>query len=152
MSPGTSEKTRKFSRSQIIQATPQRILDALLDLDDLRRWWGVADGLVQREKGGVYALAWDGSEHGYRYVTSGVVQSFLPGRRVRIQKLVYVSPEQPVLGPMKLGFSVVVRPEGTRVSVRQEGFGEGPDWDAHLESTKKGWREALRELKAYLES
>ncbi len=108
--------------------------------------------LLKNRKGGPWALAWGASEHGYHYVVSGIIKSLLPGKRLRIDSLVYFSPDFPVLGPMRLFVNVREKDGRTRVSVRQDGYGQGPDWDRYYQAVVKGWKEALRNLKAFLES
>lgn len=142
---------RKVSRSVQIQASPERVLKAFLDPELMKRWWGAARGLVEERKGGVWALAWGEPGQGYKYVASAVLKSYQPGKRVRLDPLVYFNFERSVLGPMRLSISVREKDGRTRVSVRQEGYGEGPDWDWYYEAVVKGWKDALARLKQFLE-
>lgn len=144
--------TRKVSRSVQVEASPERVLQAFLALDQMKQWWGASRGLVEERKGGVWAMAWGESPQGYRYIMSGVLKSFQPGKRIRIEPLVYFDPERPVLGPMRLSISVREKQGRTRLSVRQDGYGEGPDWDSYYEAVLKGWKETLANLKRFLES
>ncbi len=137
----TAGAGRKVSTSIQVSAGAERALRAFLDPELMKQWWGVERALVEERKGGPWALAWGASEHGYHYVVSGIIKSLLPGKRLRIDSLVYFSPDFPVLGPMRLF-----------VNVRQDGYGQGPDWDRYYQAVVKGWKEALRNLKAFLES
>ncbi|HLE82417.1 MAG TPA: SRPBCC domain-containing protein, partial [Dehalococcoidia bacterium] len=65
--------------------------------------------------------------------------------------LVYFNPERAPLGPMRLTILVREKDGRTRVSVRQEGFREGPDWDWYFEAVAGSWKEALGNLKRFLE-
>lgn len=143
---------RKVSTSIQISAGAERALRAFLDPELMKQWWGVERALVEERKGGPWALAWGASEHGYHYVVSGTIKSLLPGKRLRIDSLVYFRPDFPVLGPMRLFVNVREKDGRTRVSVRQDGYGQGPDWDRYYQAVVKGWKEALRNLKAFLES
>ncbi len=81
-----------------------------------------------------------------------MVKSILPGKRLRLEPLVYFNAERAVLGPMRLSISVRERGGKTRVSVRQDGYGEGPDWDWYYQAVVQGWKDTLANLKEYLES
>lgn len=144
-------EARKVGRSIRIQATPEQALRAFLDVEQMKQWWGVAKGLVEERKGGVYSLAWGEPGQGYKYVVAGVVKSYQPGKWLRLEPLVYFNHERPVLGPMRLRISVREKDGRTRVSVRQEGYGEGPDWDWYYEAVIRGWKDTLANLKAFLE-
>ncbi|MBI4467159.1 MAG: SRPBCC domain-containing protein [Acidobacteria bacterium] len=144
-------EARKVGRSIRIQATPEQALRAFLDVEQMKQWWGVAKGLVEERKGGVYSLAWGEPGRGYKYVVAGVVKSYQPGKWLRLEPLVYFNHERPVLGPMRLRISVREKDGRTRVSVRQDGYGEGPDWDWYYEAVITGWKDTLANLKAFLE-
>lgn len=143
--------TRKVSRSVQIQASEERVWRAFLEPEQMKQWWGAARGLVEERKGGVWAVAWGDSEQGYKNVVSGVLKSFQPNKRLRIEPLVYFNPERPVLGPMRLSLSVKEKEGRTRVSVRQDHYGEGPDWDWYYAAVVKGWKDTLGNLKQFLE-
>ncbi len=117
---------RKVSTSIQVSAGSERALRAFLDPALMKQWWGVERALVEERKDGPWALAWGASEHGYHYVVSGIIKSLLPGKRLRIDSLVYFSPDFPVLGPMRLFVNVREKDGRTRVSVRQDGYGQGP--------------------------
>jgi uncharacterized protein YndB with AHSA1/START domain len=144
-------KARRVARSIQIQASPEQVLRGFLDVEQLKPWWGIAQGLVEERKGGVWALAWGEAGQGYKYVVTGVLKSFQAGKRVRIEPLLYLNPERTVLGPMRLAISVREKAGKTRISVRQDGFGEGPEWDWYYEAVVKGWKESLRNLKEFIE-
>lgn len=148
---GGETSTRKVSRSVQVNAGAERVLQAFLDPEQMKQWWGAARGLVEERKGGVWALAWGDAEQGYKNVVSGVLRVYHPGKRMRIEPLVYFNSERPVLGPMRLTISVREKEGRTRVGVRQEGYGQGPDWDWYYEAVLKGWKETLANLKLFLE-
>ena len=50
----------------VIGAPPDRVLDAFVDTDALREWWDVDRGLIDAREGGVWSLAWDRSDKGFR--------------------------------------------------------------------------------------
>lgn len=142
---------RRVSRSIQIQASAARVLEAFLEPKLLEQWWGVARARVEPRRGGVWAAAWGEPGQGYRYVVSGVVKSLKPARRLKLEPLIYFNWERPVLGPMRLTISVREKDGRTRVSVRQDGYGEGPDWDWYYDAVVKGWKDTLSNLKEFLE-
>lgn len=143
--------TRKVSRSVQIAASPERVLKAFLDPEEIKKWWGATRALVEPRKGGVWAAAWGEAGQGYLYVVTGVLKSLQPGKRLRLDPLVYFSYKSEVLGPMRLSISVKEKAGKTRVSVRQDGYGTGPDWDWYYQSVFSGWKDTLGSLKQYLE-
>lgn len=96
-------------------------------------------------------MAWAESEHGYQYVVTGVLQVLHPAKRLRLERLVYFSPQRAPLGPMRLSISVREKDGRSRVTVRQDGYGEGPEWDWYYDAVVKGWKDTLGNLKRYLE-
>jgi len=124
---------------------------ALTDFQDLRRWSGASRALVQPHKGGVYTLTWEAEDGAIACVASGVVKSFLPDKRLRIDSLVFLDHERGILGPMRLSFNLAAREGGTRLSVRQDRIGEGPRWDWYHDAIFQEWKESLLRIKKILE-
>ena len=115
-------------------------------------WWGVARGLVDPRPGGVWALGWELSPAGYRYVTTGRIVNFEPGARLLIADIVYFNPERPVLGPMQLSVTAAIAPGGCELTVRQDGYRDGPDWDWLYKAVVDAWPATLDALKVHLEA
>lgn len=136
----------------VLQATPQRALNAFLDRADLRGWWGVERMLVQAHVSGLYALTWGITAQGFRYVSMGIVGEYVPDRILGITHYTYMSPERPILGPMQLTVSVEPGAGGAcHLHIAQEGYREGADWDWYYEAVKSAWPMALNGLRTYLE-
>lgn len=144
------DPAKKISRSIQIRTTPEEALGAFLTLEAIRKWWGASTGLIQAQKGGVYALAWKTTDENIAYLVSGVIKFYRPGKRLRIDSMVYFGVGYPPLGPMRLTINVRERDGRTRVSVRQEGFGNGPGWDRYYDAVSQGWKESLKNLKIFL--
>jgi len=134
-----------------IATTRERAIQAFLQLDALRDWWHVDRGLVAPCEGGIWAFAWERSEHGFKYVITGRITALDPARRLVISDMLYFNPERPVLGPMSLTVEAVPFENGCRLTVRQEVTGEGGDWDWYYKVLNWAWPEVLKELKEYLE-
>jgi len=142
---------RKVARSIQIRAEPRRILEAILVAGQLKQWWGASDALVDARKGGLWTLGWKETSGGYKYAVSGVIKSLLPAKRLRIEPLVYLNAERTILGPMRLSVSLREKEGRTRVNIRQDGFGQGTEWDWYYQAVRSGWVDALRNLKQFLE-
>ncbi|MFQ5694536.1 MAG: SRPBCC domain-containing protein [Terriglobia bacterium] len=142
---------RRVSRSAQAAVPAERALRAFVDLEQLKQWWGARDGLVEARRGGTWSLAWGGEGAGYRFVVCGVFKSLKPGQYARVEPLTYFNAQKGVFGGMRLRVSVREKEGCTRVRVTQEGFGEGPAWDWYYQAMRDGWKEALANLKRFLE-
>jgi hypothetical protein len=139
-------------RSEIVVAgSCPRALTAFVDAADLRAWWGVDRALVEPQEDGVYALAWAARGEAFSYVATGVVGAYEPGRSLYLHHYTYLSPSRAVLGPMRL--NVGVQPEApgsSRVTVIQDGYRDGPDWDWYYDAVRGAWPVALAALRDHL--
>jgi Activator of Hsp90 ATPase homolog 1-like protein len=129
--------------------SPLATLQQFLAVEAMQRWWGVARGLVEPRIGGVWALGWDVSPQGYRYVTTGIIAAYRPEKELRIDQLVYFNPDRSVLGPMRLKFEVVPEQQGCRLKVSQDGYLTGGDWDWYYDAVSQGWPMALELLRRH---
>ena len=63
-----------------MEATPDEVIQAFVDSDDLTAWWQVTRSLVEPEKGGVWSIAWDDwGEEKTHHSWSGVISDIGPG-------------------------------------------------------------------------
>jgi len=129
--------------------SPPAALQQFLTVEAMQRWWKVARGLVEPRIGGVWALGWDLSTQGYHYVTTGIIAAYRPENELRIDQLVYFSPDRAILGPMRLKLEVVPEQEGSRLTVVQDGYLTGSDWDWYYDAVSQGWPMALEMLRRY---
>lgn len=134
-----------------IEATPEKIISAFTDYDMLNDWWGVERNLIDKKAGGLYTLAWNISDKGFGYVSTGIIRDYQPGKILVIDNFVYLNPDRPFLGPMKLTIRVKGKGELTELYLCQDGYQSGPDWDRYYEAVKDAWPKALQGLKDYLE-
>ena len=142
---------RSVQASIEINAAPEEALDAFMEFDHLKEWWGVERALIEKRGGGAYTLAWGISNAGLKYISSGTIGSYEPGRRVEIVNLVYLNAEKPPLGPMSLSVHVKASVNGTLLELTQAGYQSGEVWDWYYEAVRKAWPAVLLELKKYLE-
>ena len=145
------QETRSVESLVHIKADPVRITNAFLIHEDLKNWWGVQRSLVDPKPGGVWTLAWEISNAGIKYVSSGIIHDHEPGEYLRIDQLVYLNPEKQILGPMSLEIFCDESRVDRKVRLIQSGYQRGDDWDWYYEAVVHAWPHALDLLKNYLE-
>lgn len=128
------------------------VLEAFYAPQHLAGWWGVEKSLITLHIGGVYTLAWEYSGKGVRYISSGVISDFIEGELLTVEKMVYVSPEKSILGPMSMQVSVKPTATGSKLKIIQDGYQDGDDWELYYDAVVTAWPKALQFLKNYLES
>lgn len=144
---------RSVSAEASIASTPNHILDAFLLQTHLNKWWSVSRSLIEPKPGGIWTLAWEISDAGIKYISSGIIEKIVPHECLRIHKMVYLNPDREILGPMELEVQVSRIDEShTRVVVVQSGYQYGVDWDWYHDAVTQAWPYALNLLKKYLES
>ena len=117
----------------------------------LNGWWGVEKALVEKREGGVYALVWDISESGFRYVATGIIKSYKADAILEIENYTYLNLKMPIMGPMGLIIEAIVKNNQTELTVTQTGYQSGGDWDWYYDAVKQAWPDVLASLKEYLE-
>jgi hypothetical protein len=143
---------RVVENSIAINCKPSAVIDAFLEDSHLKGWWGVQRSLVEKKINGIWATAWEISEAGIKYISSGVITAYDPDSLLEISNLVYFNPDRQILGPMKL--DIVAEPSKnmyTDVQLTQSGYQDGADWDWYYEAVLNAWPYALGLLKEYLE-
>lgn len=133
-----------------IAVSPEAAVRAFTELQAMQQWWHVERGLVEAREGGVWALAWERSEHGFKYVITGRIASLKP-RRLVITEMLYFNPDRPVFGPMSLTLEADPAASGCELTIRQDGYGEGADWDWYHKVVSWAWPEVAQDIKVYLE-
>ena len=135
-----------------IKCEPSRAIEAFLNEKDLQGWWGVHRCLVEKKLNGAWTVAWEISEGGIKYISSGIITAYNPNSVLAISTLVYLNPDRQILGPMKLElFAEKNDDEGTNLQLIQSGYQNGGDWDWYYDAVKSAWPFALGLLKKYLE-
>lgn len=134
-----------------IETKPENVINAFTDPAMLNEWWGVQKCLIQKKIGGIYTIAWNVTENGMGYVSTGIIQKYEPARALEIVNFVYLSPEKPFLGPMKLSVNAKEANGMTEVHLCQDGYQEGKDWDWYYEAVKGAWPDVMGAFKKYLE-
>ena len=52
---------------------------------------------------------------------------------------------------MRLSVALTEEDGGTRVTIDQEGLGQGPSWDGYAAGLGPGWERSLADLRGWLE-
>jgi len=142
---------KKVEAAIEIKTTPANVIRAFTDINMLRDWWSVERALIETRSGGVYTLAWNISDKGFGYISSGTIKRYQPENLLEIENFVYLNPERSILGPMTLTVKTTEKEGGTELYLCQDGYQEGTDWDWYYEAVKKAWPAVLLTLKGYLE-
>lgn len=145
---------RTVSATVEIAQPPEITLAAFTSQKMLGEWWGVERCMVDRKPGGIYLLAWGVSEQGIRYLSSGVINAYEPGRLLQIGHYMYVNAERPFLGPQQLQVQTTAFNGGTLLELTQGPYPEqgGEHWDWYYDAVKDAWPRVLQQLKQYLET
>lgn len=134
-----------------IRVKPEKIISAFTEAKMLRDWWGVEQSLVETKSGGLYTLAWNVTDKGFGYVSTGIIAEYQRDQKLVVEKLVYLNPERSVLGPMKLIVEATEKNEGSELYLCQDGYRDGGDWDWYYEAVHQAWPVVVKVLKKYLE-
>ena len=143
----------------IIQAPPERVMDAFFNAEDLREWWQVIRSVTVPRPLGTFAVEWASTDFqddmlGHLGGTfHGTVIEYRAGAEFFVGDAYWQPPEGEPIGPMAL--NVQCRPQAgphiTKLIVRQSGEDDGPRWQRYFEVVSAGWERALSELKSYLD-
>jgi uncharacterized protein YndB with AHSA1/START domain len=135
-----------------INISPKLFIDAFIDQHQLAEWWGVERALIEPRSGGMYGLAWNISDQGFGYISSGIIHEYEQSCRLRINNLMYFNPEKSILGPMSLIVEAHKRGSFSECYIQQSGYQTGQDWEWYYEAVKSAWPALALVLKDYLES
>lgn len=142
---------RKVEAATDIKTTPAAIISAFTDPEMLRDWWNVERALVDARLGGVYALAWNITDKGFGFVSTGIIKNYHHHHTLIIDNFVYMNPGKTFLGPMTLTIKAKEKEGLAELYLCQEGYQSGPDWDWYYEAVKSAWPTVVQTLKEYLE-
>jgi uncharacterized protein YndB with AHSA1/START domain len=139
------EKTHLIGRSLekelFINATPERVFQALTQKEDLERWF-VQKAEVDLRPGGAIRLEWAPDA-----VEIGKILVFEPPHRLSYTW------EALEPSPTTITFELTAENDGTRLHLIHTGIGEGEDWDNYYTSINSGWSFVhLNNLTAWLET
>ncbi|MDT7789854.1 MAG: hypothetical protein QOF58_8273 [Pseudonocardiales bacterium] len=141
----------RIERDVVINASPQRVWNALTSAEHLGTWFGDAGATVSAlEPGGEVTLTW--AEHG---TGRAIIEKVEPESFFSWRWSGPLGPD-PVPGNATLvEFTLTPEGDGTRLKVVESGFStldrpvEKQEW--HRERNVDGWGHELDELREYLE-
>ena len=144
-------ETRSVDTEVVISASPENVMQAFLNGDELKGWWKVSRSLVEPKQGGIWSITWDnwGPEK-TQHAWIGVVDEIEPDRLV-IGHLVMIEPDMPLLGPMQLEISVKPAEGGTSLRLSHRGYRYGDHWDSMYEIVVTGWDHVLGDMEAWFQ-
>jgi uncharacterized protein YndB with AHSA1/START domain len=138
------EKTHLIGRSLekelFINATPERVFQALTEKEDLERWF-LAKAEVDLRPGGAIRFEW-----GPGVFNVGKILVLEPPHRLSYTW------EALEPSPTTITFELTAENDGTRLHLIHTGIGEGEDWDNYYTSISSGWNAHLNNLTAWLET
>lgn len=142
---------RKVEVTIDIEVTPEKVIEAFTDSVMLRDWWGVERSFIEKRKGGLYTLAWNITDKGFGFVSTGTIKNYQPDRILEVDNFVYLNPNRPILGPMRLTVRTTEKDGKTQLYLCQDGYRDGTDWDWYYDAVKEAWPTVAKTLKDYLE-
>ena len=142
---------RSVITTRHMPATPDQVIQAFVDSDDLAAWWLVTRSLVVPETGGVWSITWDDwGEEKSQHAWSGVISDIGPGRLV-VGAMVMMEPDMPLFGPMQLEIVAEEAENGSTVTVTHSGYGYGGHWDEMYRLVVNGWDHVLGDMQTWFD-
>jgi uncharacterized protein YndB with AHSA1/START domain len=137
----TSEPATRSAEGEIeVDATPERVWQALTDAKELVRWFPL-DAKVEPGPGGSMYLSWLNE-----FAATTEIQAWDPPRHLRTAWSFHDE------GPSQVtDYSIETRRGRTVIRAVTSGFPMDSTWDGWVEGTNRGWAFELRSLKHYLE-
>jgi uncharacterized protein YndB with AHSA1/START domain len=147
-------------RTIMIEAPPERVMNAFLNPADLAVWWQVVRCVTVPRPLGNYAVEWEATEYRDEILGKlggtfhGTIMEYRKGIELFVADAYWQPPEGDPLGPMALEIRcrILGAAHMTQLSVRQSGIDDGPRWQRYFEVVAAGWQRALSELKNYLDA
>lgn len=143
---------KKVEVTITINTSPETAIKGFTDLKMLKDWWHVEKALIDLKVGGTYTLAWNISEQGFGFISSGIVSKYNPHSELVVSNFVYMNPTRNLLGPMNLIVKAKEKSNGCEVYLCQDGYQTGQDWNWYYEAVKNAWPIVMQDFKKYLEN
>lgn len=136
-----------------ISTSPEKIIEAFTNELMLKNWRGVEKSSIELKSEGIYTLAWFVSEHGMKYISTGVIKEYIPGKKLHVGDYMYLSTERQFLGPLNLIVEVSAAANGSALHLHQGPYphNKGEHWDWYYDVVNDAWPKVLQTLKQYLE-
>lgn len=131
---------RTLEKELFINATPERVFQALTEKEDLERWF-LAKAEVDLRLGGTIRFEWWSG-----VVNVGKITALEPPHRLSYTW------EALEPSPTTITFELTAENAGTRLHLQHTGIGKGEDWDGYYTSVDHGWGFHLQNMIAWLET
>ena len=131
---------RSIEKELFINATPERVFQALTEKAELERWFAQTAELDVRP-GGAISFYW-----GPGVFESGQMVALAPPYRLSYTW------EAMEPNPVMITFQLNAENDGTRLRLVQTGIGQGKDWDHYYHLRNNGWNIHLTHLTTWLET
>lgn len=143
--------TRSVDTEAILSASPEDVMQAFLDEDDLKAWWKVSRTFVEPKVGGTWSITWDDwGDEKTQHAWIGVIEELTPTSLV-IGHLVMIEPDMPLLAPMQIEINVSAMDRGTALMLSHKGYGYGDHWDTMYDLVVNGWDHVLGDMEAWFQ-
>jgi len=143
-SQGMSDKLRGYAHRVDVSATPEKVWQAITQVDHLRKWCSpTAD--IKAKPGGLFRASVD------RVIElEAHIDIFEPRRRLR---LIYLPTKALPHTEDAIVDDFILDPvaEGTIVRLLGSGIPATQDWDPHYKRLRVGWQAAMTRLKVFAE-
>ena len=131
---------RLLEKELFIEATPERVFQALTKKEDLERWF-VQKAEVDLRVGGSIRFDW-----GQGAVETGRIVALEPPRRI---SYIWEAIEP---SPTTITFDLTPENNGTLLRLSHTGIGDGENWDNYYTSISSGWSTHCKNLITWLET
>lgn len=93
------------------------------------------------------------SATGMKYISTGVIKEYIPAQKLHVGDYMYLSTEQPFLGPLNLIVEATAADNEAILQLQQGPYpeGGGEHWNWYYEAVNNAWPKVLHTLKQYLE-
>jgi uncharacterized protein YndB with AHSA1/START domain len=141
--------------SRHLQASPERVWDALIDPAQAGTWFAAAATIVP-ERGGAYELFWQPDDPEHQSTIGCRITAIAPGRYLAFtwrgpdELSLLMNEGDPPPPPTHVTFSLARAGESTELRVRHAGFGLGDDWSRAIAWHQRAWSACLDNLEALL--
>jgi uncharacterized protein YndB with AHSA1/START domain len=138
----TCSGNRSIDKNLFINATPERVFQALTEKDNLERWF-VKEAEVDLRPGGAISFEWDRKAGVFNF-----------GKILVIEPPHLLSYSWQALEPSPTTVTVELTPEndGTYLHLIHSGIGEGKEWGNYYDTRNRGWDIHLKNLTNWLET
>jgi uncharacterized protein YndB with AHSA1/START domain len=134
---------RSIDLSTEIQAPPEAVFRALVEADELVRWFPSRAESDPRT-GGAFTYDFDFADESQNHTSAGRYRDVQPNEKVSY-------PWKAPQGPTEVEFTLRPANGATELRLLHSGWRETDEWTQSMENHRQGWSFFLGNLKAYLE-